>query len=237
MVRVVEAAGLSHDRRSLVWEVEMLLDERLKALRSKESAETPDALKSVISTEMMALVSSGQAGRAVKTGAKAPDFVLPDVDGNAVGSADLLAKGPAVVTFHRGHWCPYCRISINTLAQAQPRLSALGAQMVAIMPDRAEFSAEMKRESQAAFPILFDADNGYAMSLNLAVWIGDEMEALMRKFGNDLSAYHGNDAWTLPIPASFVINRDGRIAARFVDPDFRRRMTVEELLVALQAAR
>jgi peroxiredoxin len=63
------------------------------------------------------------------------------------------------------------------------------------------------------------------------------MEALMRKFGNDLSAYQGNDAWTLPIPASFVVGRDGRITARFVDPDFRRRMTVEELLVALNAAR
>jgi len=183
------------------------------------------------------LKQHGAGERAPQVGEPMPPFMLPDDGGQLVSLADLLAKGPAVVTFHRGHWCPYCRISINTLAQAQPRLSALGAQMVAIMPDRAEFSAEMKRESQAAFPILFDADNGYAMSLNLAVWIGDEMEALMRKFGNDLSAYHGNDAWTLPIPASFVINRDGRIAARFVDPDFRRRMTVEELLVALQAAR
>jgi peroxiredoxin len=183
------------------------------------------------------LKQHGAGESAPQVGEPMPPFVLPDDDGRLVRLADLLAKGPTVVTFHRGHWCPYCRISINTLAQAQPRLAALGAQMVAIMPDRAEFSAEMKRESQAAFPILFDADNGYAMSLNLAIWVGDEMEALMRKFGNDLSAYQGNDAWTLPIPASFVVGRDGRITARFVDPDFRRRMTVEELLVALNATR
>ena len=183
------------------------------------------------------LKQHGAGESAPQVGEPMPPFMLPDDGGRLVSLADLLAKGPAVVTFHRGHWCPYCRISINTLAQAQPKLAALGAQMVAIMPDRAEFSAEMKRESQAAFPILFDADNGYAMSLNLAVWIGDEMEELMRKFGNDLSAYQGNDAWTLPIPASFVVGGDGRIAARFVDPDFRRRMTVEELLVALDAAR
>lgn len=183
------------------------------------------------------LKQHGAGESAPKVGELMPPFVLPDDGGRVVSLTDLLAKGPAVVTFHRGHWCPYCRISINTLAQAQPKLAALGAQMVAIMPDRAEFSAEMKRESQAAFPILFDADNGYAMSLNLAIWVGDEMEELMRQFGNDLSAYQGNDAWTLPIPASFVVARDGRIAARFVDPDFRRRMTVEELLVALNAAR
>src|SRR5574339_283513 len=68
-----------------------------------------------------------------------PPFVLPDENGRLVSLKDLLAQGPVVVTFHRGHWCPYCRISIGTLVKAQPRIEGLGARMVAIVPDREEF--------------------------------------------------------------------------------------------------
>jgi peroxiredoxin len=171
---------------------------------------------------------------APKSGDAMPLFILPDEMGRLVSLKDLLAQGPAIVTFHRGHWCPYCRISINTLAKAQPRIEALGARMVAIVPDRQSFNAEMKSDADVSFPILTDMDNGYAMSLNLAIWVGGEMEDYMTKIGRTLPAYQGNDSWMLPIPATFVVNRDGRIKARFVDPDYRKRMAVEELIDALK---
>ena len=171
---------------------------------------------------------------APKPGDPMPPFVLPDETGRMVSLTDLLAQGPAVVTFHRGHWCPYCRISINTLAKAQPRIEALGAQMVAIVPDRQQFAAEMRQESNVIFPILSDMDNGYAMSLNLAIWVGSEMEEYMTKIGRTLPQYQGNDSWMLPIPATFVVGRDGRILARFVDPDYRKRMAIDELIAALK---
>ena len=78
-------------------------------------------------------------------------------------------------------------------------------------------------------------DNGYALSLNLVIWIGPNLERLLISYGRVLPDYHGNDSWT-PIPAPFVVGRDGFIRARFIDPDFRRRMTVEELLDALKVA-
>ena len=162
-----------------------------------------------------------------------PPFILPDENGRMVGLAELIERGPAVVTFHRGHWCPYCRISINTLARAQSRMDALGARMVAIVPEKAPFAAEMKFDSNVRFPILSDMDNGYAMSLNLAVWIGGEMRELMVGLGRDLPRYQGNDSWMLPIPATFVVGRDGRIKARFLDPDYRKRAAVEDLIAAL----
>ncbi len=171
---------------------------------------------------------------APKPGDAMPPFVLPDDNGRLVRLKDLLATGPAVVTFHRGHWCPYCRISINTLAKAQPRIEALGAQMVAIVPDRQQFAADMRQESNVKFPILSDMDNGYAMSLNLAIWVGSEMEEYMTSIGRVLPQYQGNESWMLPIPATFVVGRDGRIKARFVDPDYRKRMAIEELVAALK---
>ncbi len=171
---------------------------------------------------------------APKPGDKMPPFVLPDENGKLIGLKDLLAHGPAVVTFHRGHWCPYCRISMNTLAKAQPSIDALGARMVAIAPDRQQFAAEMRQDSNVKFPILSDMDNGYAMSLNLAIWVGSEMEEYMTKIGRKLPQYQGNDSWMLPIPATFVVERDFRIKARFVDPDYRKRMAIEELIAALK---
>jgi peroxiredoxin len=184
---------------------------------------------------LVARLHEHKAGEsAPKPGDAMPLFVLPDETGRMVGLADLLAQGPAVVTFHRGHWCPYCRISINTLARAQTRIQALGARMVAIVPDRQQFAAEMKSDSGVNFPILTDMDNGYAMSLNLAIWVGTEMEEFMSRIGRALPDYQGNDSWMLPIPATFVVGRDGRIKARFVDPDYRKRMAIEDLIVALK---
>ena len=185
--------------------------------------------------QLVARLQKHKAGEnAPKPGDAMPLFVLPDETGRMVSLTDLLAQGPAVVTFHRGHWCPYCRISINTLARAQTRIQALGARMVAIVPDRQQFAAEMKSDSGVNFPILTDMDNGYAMSLNLAIWVGAEMKDYMTSIGRSLPDYQGNESWILPIPATFVVGQDGRIRARVADPDYRRRMTIEDLIKVLQ---
>lgn len=184
---------------------------------------------------LVARLREHQAGEgAPRVGDAMPLFVLPDETGRMVSLSELIAQGPAVVTFHRGHWCPYCRISINTLARAQQRIEVLGARMVAIIPDRQQYASEMKHESGVEFPILTDMDNGYAMSLNLAIWVGAEMKEYMASVGRNLPDYQGNDSWVLPIPATFVVGQDGRIKARFADPDFRQRMAVEELITALK---
>ena len=180
------------------------------------------------------LKTSGAGETAPAPGERMLPFLLPDQDGRLVSLDQLLRRGPTVISFHRGHWCPYCRISINTLAKAQSRIDLLGATMVAIVPERGPFTNEMKFDSNVHFPILSDMDNGYAMSLNLAIWVGAEMEEYMTRLGNSLPKFQGNDSWTLPIPATFVVGTDGRIKARFVDPDYRKRMAVEDLIAALQ---
>lgn len=183
---------------------------------------------------LVARLTAHQAGESAPgPGEVMPPFALPDEQGHIVTLKELLARGPAIVTFHRGHWCPYCRISINTLARAHSRIAALGAQMVAIVPERQQFAAAMKSDSGVTFPILTDMDNGYAMSLNLAIWVGPEMKDYMLSIGRMLPEYQGNESWMLPIPATFVVGEDGRITARFADPDYRRRAAVEELIAAL----
>jgi peroxiredoxin len=180
------------------------------------------------------LKQHGAGDAAPKPGETMPPFVLPDENGHLLRLQDLLRHGPAIVTFNRGHWCPYCRISINTLAKAQPCIDALGARMVAIVPESGPFAAEMKFDSNVKFPILSDMDNGYALSLNLAVWIDGEMKGNLQEIGRDLPRYQGNESWMLPIPATFVVGQDGRVKARFIDPDYRKRVAVEDLIDALK---
>lgn len=209
------------------------MNERLGAFADVVRQQNPSSA-AVVDRLVARLREHGAGDAAPKPGEKMPPFMLPDENGRLVSLEDLLKQGPAVVTFHRGHWCPYCRISINTLAKAQARIEQLGARMVAIVPESGPFTNEMKFDSNVRFPILSDMDNAYAMSLNLAIWVGAEMEEYMSQRGHSLPKFQGNDSWMLPIPATFVVGTDGRIKARFVDPDYRRRMAIEELIESLK---
>jgi peroxiredoxin len=172
---------------------------------------------------------------APKVGDLMPPFYLPDEHGRVTALADMTAKGPLAVVVHRGHWCPYCRINTRSLAEAHPRIAAAGGQVVAIVPDRQRYANLIREEAEGQFPILVDMDNGYAMSLNLVFFVGDEMREFMTAAGINLTEYQGNESWMVPVPATFVVGTDGVIKERFVDPDYRKRMTVETMLTALRA--
>jgi peroxiredoxin len=216
-------------------DMEASLAERLQAFADAVRQWNP-TFQDAVDRLVVRLREHGAGENAPKPGEPMPSFVLPDETGRLVSLEELKKKGPVAVTFHRGHWCPYCRINTAALSKAQEEITAEGGQVVAIMPDRAQFAAEFKSESQAPFPILADIDNGYALSLNLVFWVGGEMEQLISAGGWDIPSFQGNDSWMLPIPATFVVDADGCIRARFVDPDYRKRMAVEDLLAALKTA-
>ena len=174
---------------------------------------------------------------APKPGDLMPPFVLPDETGQLVSLEELLRRGPVAITFHRGHWCPYCRININALVKAHDVIVGDGAEIVAIIPERQQYATEFKIDGHIPFPVLIDMDNGYAMSLNLAFWMGEKMKEIMRQRPNqNIAKFQGNESWMLPIPAMFVIGPSGRISARFVDPDYRKRMAIDDLVAALRSA-
>ena len=209
------------------------LGEQLQAFAESSRHRRPE-FAAAIDRLIERLRSNGAGENAPHPGDPMPPFYLPNESGHLVGLDQLLASGPVAVTFHRGFWCPYCRININALARAHEQISTEGGQIVAIMPDREQFSSELKVKGQIPFPILTDMDNGYALSLNLAIWLGAEMQKMMAD-RQDLPAYQGNSSWMLPIPATFVVGQDGRVKARFVDPDYRKRMAIEDLLAALRS--
>jgi peroxiredoxin len=217
-------------------DMDAALDERLEAY-SRAVRRLIPAYADSVDQLVLRLSSSGAGGGAPRAGEPMPSFILPDENGRLTSLESLLRSGPVAITFHRGHWCPWCRISGSALARVQRDVLSAGGQIAAIMPERQKFAAEFKASTQYPFPVLTDLDNGYALSLNLAIWVGPALERLLSSFGRSLPDYQGNETWMLPIPATFVVGRDGRVAARFIDPDFRRRMSIEELIAALEAAR
>lgn len=215
-------------------EMEGTLNEQLQAYAAA-GREIFSAYGEAVDRLVIRVNENGGGENAPRPGEPMPPFVLPDESGRLVALPSLFERGPVAVMFFRGHWCPYCGLNVRAVIKAYDRIKTLGADVVAIMPETQEYAAKFKTEAGAPFPVLTDLDNGYALSLNLAIWLGEEIERLLSYL--DMTSFHGNDGWVLPIPAAFVIGRDGLVKDRFVDPDFRRRMAIEDLLVALKAAR
>jgi peroxiredoxin len=228
-----DASGESLDEAfRRVRDMDASLAEQLRAFADASRQRQPD-FAAAIDRLVERLRQHGVGDSAPRPGDAMPPFVLSDDAGRMVHLDQLLRQGPVAVTFHRGHWCPYCRININALAQAHKEIAAEGGQIVAIMPDRQKFVADFKSEHAVPFPILTDIDNGYAMSINLTIWVGAEMQQMMEG-RQDLPTFQGNSSWMLPIPATFVVDRDGRIRARFMDPDYRKPMAIADMLAALR---
>jgi peroxiredoxin len=211
------------------------LSVRLKLVADEVARLSPEF--AAIVERMVARLSDNGVGLAApKPGEPMPEFILPDESGRLVSLSELLARGPAVISFNRGHWCPYCQLNIDALAKSEPRVADLGAQIVAITPETHKWGRELKEYARAPFHILSDVDGAYALELNLLFWVGDEKRAAMQAGGFDIALYQGNETWMLPIPATFVVRRDGVVAARYIDPDYRHRMEIDDLLAALAAA-
>jgi peroxiredoxin len=210
------------------------LNVRLQTVADEVRRLSP-AFADIVDRMVSRLADNGVGLAAPKPGEIMPDFVLPDEAGRLVCLSDLLDKGPAIISFNRGHWCPYCKLNVDALAKAAPDIENLGVQIVAISPETQAYGAALRDYAKAPFHVLTDIDGGYALELNLLFWVGDEKRNAMCAGGYDVAPYQGNETWMLPIPATFVVGQDGIVKARFIDPDYRHRVDIEDLLAALRA--
>lgn len=166
-----------------------------------------------------------------------PDSLLCAADGRLVSLSAMAEESALVVSFNRGHWCPYCRLQLNALKKSASEFEAAGARIVSIVPQTAEFSNQMIAMNDLPFPVLSDIDHAFALELGLAVWMGEEIESLYAAGGLDLAVFEGGRSGLLPIPATFVVERGGRVVARFVDVDFQKRMAMDAIRAALTGSK
>jgi len=182
------------------------------------------------------LFSTGIEGRILAAGSLAPAFTLRDSNGRIVRSDDLLALGPLVVKFFRGRWCPYCMTELESWRDLYGKLRELGALIVAIGPQTERQSDFMVGHHGLPFPVLSDPGNEVAEQFGLVYTIPDYHRAYFKSILVNIPFVNGDETWRLPLPATYVIARSGRIAFAEAHADFRVRPEPEAVLAAIDAS-
>ena len=176
-----------------------------------------------------------QGDDAIKLGEKAPSFELPNSQGKAMALADLLAKGALVLTFYRGSWCPYCNLQLRALQARLEDIHKLGATLVAISPQIPDGSMTLDEMSKMDFVVLSDQDAKVAAQYGIAWEVPEFLVEHMRVDRKlNLETINNGNGSVLPIPATFVLDRDGVVTWRYVDVDYRTRSEPDDIIEALQ---
>lgn len=180
---------------------------------------------------VMALCSRAQEGPAgIAVGATAPDFKAMDQQGKTVILKEQLKKGPVVLVFYRGYWCPYCNKALKQLEDSLSMINAKGAQVIAVSAEKAENIQKTVTKTGATYPVLFDEGLQIMKNYDVAYAVDSKMMERYRKHGIDFMEVNGRNGANLPVPAVFVINTKGMIVYRHFDPDYTRRAPVAAIL-------
>jgi peroxiredoxin len=209
------------------------LDAELRAFYESRHPQIPAETREIMDRAARGLAESGQADRSLTVGARAPRFSLPSATGHTVTLEGLLAEGPVVLTFYRGAWCPYCNIALRALQQHHDAIAARGARLVAISPQIPDESLTLTEKHQLTFDVLSDLGSDTAKQYGLAFDLPDDLAAVYDQFGFDLQRVNGRHPRTLPMPATYVLDRDGTIRWAFVDTDYTKRAEPTDILAAL----
>jgi peroxiredoxin len=177
---------------------------------------------------------SGFLQHAIKEGEPFPDFVLPSAEGKLVSLKSALDRGPVVISFFRGEWCPFCQLMLAALAEALPQIEAAGASLLALTPETGGFPLMIKRDNNVRFEVLSDVDCGVGLAAGIIFRMPKLYRARLESVGINVPERHGNSAWFIPVPATFIVQQDGLIAWRFVDADFTHRAEPADIIKAVQ---
>jgi len=213
----------------------MSLQQQIDKVKQGMMTQVPEPVQAMMSDATATLAQSGMVDEALKTGDTMPAFDLPEVGGGHVQLTDLLKDAPVVISFYRGEWCPYCNLEMQALQQALPDIEQAGGRLVAIAPELPEQAGKTRDKGNLTFPLLHDRDNALARSLGLVFTLPEILRPVYEGFGIDLTESQGNDRFELPLPATYIVRRDGMIAFSFVDVDYTQRMEPDRIVEILKA--
>jgi peroxiredoxin len=209
------------------------LASELEAMNASVRAQAPATVLDTIDAANRRLAQSGLAERALQAGQRAPEFVLPDAKGAAVTLSDLRSRGPVVLSFYRGAWCPYCNLELQAWQRHLPELQARGASFAAISPQLPDASLTLAQKHALGYPVLSDLANRVARQFGIVYTLDESLRPVYEQFGIDLQASNGDSSFELPVPATYLIGRDGIVAGAWVDADYRRRAEPSAVLARL----
>jgi peroxiredoxin len=213
----------------------MGLQQQLAAFKAEFARTAPVGRQALYEAKIEELRASFAMKAAIGIDDQAPDFTLPGAQGKPVSLAEMLRHGPTVVTFYRGGWCPYCNLQLRAYQAALPEMTALGAHLVAISPQLPDGSLSTAEANALTFDVLSDVGNSVARRFGLVYALPEELRVALRSNNKALPGVNGDESWELPVPATYVIGRDRRVALAAIDVDYRNRLEPGAILAALKS--
>ncbi|MGK7946081.1 MAG: peroxiredoxin-like family protein [Microcystaceae cyanobacterium] len=212
----------------------MNLTTELQQLQTQLRAKHPEDIKKVMAQATDDLIRSGIAQKSVNVGDTIPNFSLDNAVGKTINLQDLLPQGTVIISFYRGGWCPYCNLELRTLQQYLPQFKELGATLVAISPETPDNSLSTTEKNELTFEVLSDVGNEYAKTLGLVFTLPDALRPIYQNFGIDIQSYNGDDSFEVPIPATYVVTKDGKVVQAYIEPDYTKRLDPDSIITTLQ---
>ena len=212
----------------------MTLTQEISNVLVHMQGNVPPATLATIGQATETLSRSGIAERALKVGDTVPNFTLPNASGQPIQIQTLLDRGPVVISFYRGQWCPFCSLELAALQRSLPEIKALNASLVAISPQTPDNSLSTVEKNNLKFEVLSDTGNQVAKQFGIVYQLSEEMREVQKGFGVNLAESNGDASYELPISATYVVGTDGRIVFAFTDPDFTKRLEPSEILTVLK---
>ncbi len=212
----------------------MKLKEQIEEMQKKMLADIPEDVLETITAANKKIIGNRLEKGALRVGQEMPVFQLNNHLNRPVPSYELLGKGPLIISFYRGSWCPYCNVELAALQKYNADFAALGAQLIAITPELPDGTLSSIEKHEITFEVLSDVDNEVAKKFGLVFRLPEELKEVYRSFGFDPEKSNGNDKWELPMPATYIVSPDGIIEYAFVNADHTKRLEPDTILNRLE---
>lgn len=212
----------------------MTLKEKIEKLQKESAEKIPEDAKTIMQQATQDLIKTGIEENIPKVGTKAVDFTLQNYDSTDVTLSTQVEKQPVILSFYRGSWCPICNLELNYLQSRLSDFEKYGASLIAVSPELPEFANETVERYDIKFPILSDIGNQVAAKYGLVFKMPEDLVEIYKKFGLEVAKHNGNDKWEIPIPATFVIDKNMVIRYAFGKADYTKRAEPVDIIEALK---
>ncbi|KAK3617474.1 hypothetical protein LTR22_026728 [Elasticomyces elasticus] len=202
----------------------MALATQLSKVLDNFQLNAPAQVKHDINKSRLEVTASFRQDAAIQEGAVLPAFELVDANGVKTSSADLLSKGPILVAFYRGGWCPFCNLALRDLQSNLETFTAKGINLVAISPELPDRSLSTLEKNELGFSVLSDIGNVFARKLGIVWKQPDSLRPHVKAFGNDLQAINGDDSFEVPVPCTLLVDQRGIVRNLYIEADYTKRL-------------
>ncbi|KPZ73810.1 putative peroxiredoxin bcp [Pseudoalteromonas sp. P1-26] len=213
----------------------MSLKTQIDAFEVQKKANVPADILNLMDVTTEKLIAEQLSKHALKVGDKFPAFELPDSKGKQISSTELLAKGPLVLSFYRGGWCPYCNLELRALNNMQQAFADQNAQLVAVSPQLPDETLSTQQQNELAYTVLSDVSNSLAKKCGLVFTLDERLIPVYDQLGLDIPKANGDESYELPLPATYVIDCQGVIQFAFAHEDYTLRAEPLDVLNAVKA--